>query len=137
MQEISTPLVSEIMQKPVHTLSPGDKLREAAGIMSKENVGSVVIVENEMPVGIVTEKDLIKALDEGSDKLEQPIRDAMSCPVTTIVTDEHPTVGLMMMAKKAITHLAVVHKEGKIVGIISQKDLVVWFMKHPAAMLGF
>ena len=137
MQEISTPIVSEIMQKPVHTLPPADKLREAAGIMSKENVGSVVVVENERPVGIVTEKDLIKALDEGSGKLEQPIRDAMSNPVTTIVTDEHPTVGLTMMAKKAITHLAVVDKEGKIVGIISQKDLVIWFMKHPAAMLGF
>ena len=136
MQEISTPTVAEIMKKPVHTLSPPEKLREAAAIMSRENVGSVIVVDKEKPVGIVTEKDVILALDREPNRLEKSIRESMSNPVSTIDVGDHPTVGLTRMAKKNITHLAVINKDDKIEGIISQKDLVIWFMKHPAVLLG-
>ncbi|MEE9282548.1 MAG: CBS domain-containing protein [Nitrososphaerales archaeon] len=136
MEEMSTPTVAELMKKPVHTLSRDEKLKEAAVIMSRENVGSVVVVDGEKPVGIVTEKDFILALDQDSGRLEKPIQDSMSSPLTTIRIDDHPTIGITLMAKKNITHLAVTDKKEQVVGMISQKDLVIWFMEHPAVLLG-
>ena len=127
--------MTSIMKKPVSTVSPSDPLKKAISIMDEKKIGSVVVVENELPVGIFTERDLVKVVNKNVERMEHPIDESMNRDVVTLDLGENPTRGLIVMAKKRITHLPIV-ESGKVVGIVTQKDLVAWFMKRPAVLLG-
>jgi acetoin utilization protein AcuB len=51
--------VESVMKKPVITLKPTSSIMEAADLTRKENIGCIVVTEDEKPVGIITERDLI------------------------------------------------------------------------------
>ena len=124
-----------IMTKPVSVVSPSDPLNEAISIMYEKKIGSIVVVEDGLPVGIFTERDLVKVVHNNVERIEHPIEESMNRDVVTLDRNENPTRGLIVMAKKRITHLPIV-ESGKVVGIVTQKDLVSWFMKRPAVLLG-
>ncbi len=124
-----------IMKKPVSVVSPSDPLNEAISIMYEKKIGSIVVVEDDLPVGIFTERDLVKVVHNNVERIEHPIEESMNRDVVTLDRNENPTRGLIVMAKKRITHLPIV-ESGKVVGIVTQKDLVSWFMKRPAVLLG-
>ena len=124
-----------IMTKPVSVVSPSDPLNEAISIMYEKKIGSIVVVEDDLPVGIFTERDLVKVVHNNVERIEHPIEESMNRDVVTLDRNENPTRGLIVMAKKRITHLPIV-ESGKVVGIVTQKDLVSWFMKRPAVLLG-
>jgi len=124
-----------IMKKPVSVVSPSDPLNEAISIMYEKKIGSIVVVEDGLPVGIFTERDLVKVVHNNVERIEHPIEESMNMDVVTLDRNENPTRGLILMAKKRITHLPIV-ESGKVVGIVTQKDLVSWFMKRPAVLLG-
>ncbi len=124
-----------IMTKPVSVVSPSDPLNEAISIMYEKKIGSIVVVEDDLPVGIFTERDLVKVVHNNVERIEHPIEESMNRDVVTLDRNENPTRGLIVMAKKRITHLPIV-ESGKVVGIVTQKDLVAWFMKRPAVLLG-
>ncbi len=136
MYEEAEPItLSGIMKKPVHIASPSAPLKEAISVMYEKKIGSIVVVADELPVGIFTERDLVKVVNNYVERIEHPIGESMHRQVVTLDLSENPTRGLIIMAEKRITHLPVVEK-GKVVGIVTQKDLVAWFMKRPAVLLG-
>ena len=63
----SAPTVAELMSTPVVTGSPDETLAEAAGRMREKRVGSVVVVQDDKPVGILTERDMIRIAAAGAD----------------------------------------------------------------------
>jgi len=101
----------------VSTVSPDDSLYTAVDLISHEESGSVLVVENGVPVGIVTERDILKlALD---DLRSYHVRDVMSSPL--IVIDlEHLPKALTKMSDRNIRHLPVV-KRGRLVGILTHR----------------
>jgi len=110
--------IKEIM-KETFTVSPKINLKEAAETMSDNEIGSLVVVDNNKAVGIITEKDIIKNISS----LKKKISEIMSEQVVSIDEEENIDNAAELMAKNKIKHLPVTKGE-EIVGIITVTDLI-------------
>ena len=97
-------------------------IKSAIRKMVKNNVGSIVVTENGNPVGIVTERDVLKNIGYGRLNPENPVGTIMSKPLIT--TDLNSTIAEAadLMKKHTIRRILVKENE-KFVGIITQRDL--------------
>jgi CBS domain-containing protein len=115
--------VSEIMVRKVITAKPETNLTDVAKLMHKNRVGSIVIVKNSRPVGILTESDFIKLVARGTDMKNAAAEDFMHRDVVTCEPAVTVVDALMIMRSERLRHLPVVKRE-KLVGIISIRDLI-------------
>jgi len=114
--------VSEVMTRASITESPAETLRAAAARMWKQQTGSLVIMEGDELVGIVTERDLMKAVARGDDLDATPLSAVMTRTVLTVGPDASVADAAQHMATRWIRHLPVV-ADGKLIGMVSQRDL--------------
>ncbi|NLW04146.1 MAG: CBS domain-containing protein [Pseudomonadaceae bacterium] len=93
------------------------------GLMQQQGVSTALISEERVPLGVLTLSDAIRLLDKGSD-LSCRVDQVMSSPVSTL--PEHFSVrqAINSMRKKGFKRLVVVNDDNKMVGLISQQDLV-------------
>ena len=116
-----------MMNRDIKKISPDAKLRELAQLMRDKKIGSALVEESGDYLGIVSETDLVrKGLAEGLNPDQTPVRQIMSSPIITIDISRSVADANDLMAKRGIRHLAVTEL-GKIVGIISVRDLVICF----------
>lgn len=116
-------LVKDIMRQDILvTASPDTKFIEVIKKMANFNVGSVVILENEKIVGIITERDVVRAIAKGTN-LEEKVENVMTKNPITILYSEYINKALYIMSENNIRHLPVVNKEGKLVGMVSIRDI--------------
>jgi CBS domain-containing protein len=120
-------LVREILGgkgRAVHTCSPQDTLADVVDLLVGYNCGSLVVCENDEMVGIITERDILRACATTRESLESLcVTDRMTrCPVTASLDDEVADA-MGVMTEHRIRHLPVL-EVGKLVGIISIGDLV-------------
>lgn len=117
--------VKDVMRTEIVSVSPNDSVEKAARLMKENNIGSIVIVSDSKPVGIVTERDLVcRALaSESSDPRMMPISKIMTRDLVTISPDDSLTDAAEKMRQYGIRRLIVV-SGGKIVGIVTSKDLL-------------
>ena len=115
------PSVSEIMTPDVLGLDPTTSLLEAARRMHERRVGAVVVTEGERLVGIVTERDVLRAV--ATNGLDGPVADAMTRSPETIGPDESAGQAAALMIHGGFRHLPVVDG-GDVVGMVSIRDLV-------------
>lgn len=110
--------VSEVMNK-VMVIENNLKVKEAARIMSDKKIGSLVILEKDKIAGIITERDILRNVNE----LSKSVSKIMSKNVITV--DEHESLdnAAILMAENKIKRLPVTHK-GKLVGIVTATDLL-------------
>lgn len=121
-----TPLAL-LMQKDIQQVSPRATLREAAERMRDKRIGSLFIGEGEKQIGIISEGDFVrKAIAEGLNPDSTPVESIMSRPIISIDIDQTAKEANDLMATKGVRHLAVTNR-GKIVGVISVRDLVICF----------
>ncbi|MCI0557138.1 MAG: CBS domain-containing protein, partial [Nitrososphaera sp.] len=116
-------LVRDIMNSPVVSASPGATVRDLARKMKDEKIGSIVIMDNSKPVGIVTDWDIVsngvvKDVRPGEIKAEEVMR-----PIHTIEGEEGITEAARQLRKHNIKRLGVVYKN-RLVGIISSSDVI-------------
>jgi CBS domain-containing protein len=125
MTKRSVPLrVSDVMVREVVTAGKNTPLKEAANSMYEKRVGSVVVVDEAgKPVGIVTERDLVYACAKGL-SADTPIWMVMTENPITIGEDALLLDAVEKMRSLNVRHLPVVDKEGKLVGIISVRDVL-------------
>lgn len=125
--------------KPPVVCSPDEPIREAAQLMSDENVGSIIVVNAEQfPVGIVTDRDLRRHVVTGLYSLKSPIKDIMTSPVVTIPPDVTVADVQIVMVKFDIHHLVVTEdgsRNSPVKGIISEHDLLVRQGNNPATLV--
>ncbi len=117
-------LVRDIMKREVVVVTPDISVREASKIMSKYDIGSLIVVEDDNPVGILTERDILNlvARDENLDEIK--VGKVMSRNIITIEADKKIDDAVDLMLKHKIKRLPV--KEGnKIVGIVTTSDIIV------------
>jgi CBS domain-containing protein len=79
--------VADIMSSPVVTASPGETIADAAGRMREKHVGSVVVVEAECPVGILTERDLVFIGAAGADTSAAMVAEWMTADPDSVSPD--------------------------------------------------
>jgi len=116
--------VRETMNKDVITIDPASPVSEAAKLMSKYRIGSVVVVQGEKPVGIITERDIAYSIAATDLKPSQvKVEDIMSSEIKSIGSNKILTEASKLMGKHNIRRLPVI-EEGRLVGIISNKDIL-------------
>ena len=114
--------VSEVMNRANISESSAATLRDAAGRMWKQQTGSLVILDGAELIGIVTERDIMKAVARGDDLDATPVSALMTRAVITVTPDDSVETAAAHMATRWIRHLPVV-ADGKVVGMVSQRDL--------------
>ena len=113
-------------KKPPLTFSENDKVLTAVKAMSKDNFGSVIIVDKQKKVlGIVTERDLMrKLLNNSMNPKTTKLKDIMTSPVKVADKDDQLTSWLRQMSNERFRHVPVVDKSGKLINVMSQGDFV-------------
>ncbi|HEX6488616.1 MAG TPA: CBS domain-containing protein [Candidatus Dormibacteraeota bacterium] len=96
---------------------------DAARVMMENDVGSVLVTENGEPVGIFTERDVVKATAEVAEAATKPISRWTSRPLRTISPDAGTVDAVGMMVRGHFRHLPV-EENGELIGIISMRDLM-------------
>jgi CBS domain-containing protein len=123
--------VGEAMTKDVLTVDPSASIGEAAEKMQAANVGAVVVLEDLVRiVGIITERDLMRAVAARARPAEARVRQWMTADPVTIEPDLPLEEALGLMFDRHFRHLPVV-KEGRPLGIVSLRDLARWRFEHP------
>jgi CBS domain-containing protein len=116
--------VSEVMSFPVITATKDMTVYEIANIMTENNIGAVVIVEGNEPIGIVTERDIVKRVVSKNLKPKDVLaEEVMSKKIITIPQNASITEAAKIMATHGVKRLPVV-KDGELVGIVTQSDIV-------------
>jgi CBS domain-containing protein len=119
----------EFAHKPaVYTLRGDERVSTAIKIMAKRNIGSVVVVDDDMKVqGIVTERDLVRRLlGEKRDPDATVISDIMSIDPRTAREDDDVVECLRLMSNERFRHLPIVDESGRLTSILSQGDFVAY-----------
>jgi CBS domain-containing protein len=121
--------VSDIMHSEVVTVSSQDTFADAARILHEHRISSVVVMEGDRPAGIVTERDVVDVVAAGSDPSSLTVARQLSTELATSDPKTDIADAARLMAQRQIRHLPVVDR-GKLVGIISIRDLITWAVEE-------
>ncbi len=117
-------LVEDIMAKNVVTIDHETSVKEAASRMERRKCSCLVVMDGEIAIGIVTERDLVrKVLALGVDPSKVPIGDVMSTPLVTIDAGSTVLEAAAKMSDYLIRRLVVVDSGGALVGLITAGDI--------------
>jgi predicted transcriptional regulator len=133
--------VSNLMNAKVQTDFEDQNIRIACNIMYANDIGCVIIVtrtKNRAPVGIITERDVVRVLGKlNPDLLQSPLRMLMSKPLITIEESASINDATNIMNNKKIRRLVVVDRNKKMTGILTQRDIFNAIDKNPSLFSEF
>ena len=120
-------LVREGMSEEVLIVGPGHTLREAARAMYARRVGAAVVVDPEAPgPGVITERDILRAIGDGQDPDQERVADHLTSKLTFAAPDWSLERAAATMVRGGFRHLVVV-EGAEMAGILSMRDIVrVW-----------
>jgi CBS domain-containing protein len=117
--------VGELMTRDVLTVAPEDTIGEAAEKMAEANVGSVVVSDYGRLIGILTERDLLKAVAGRVHSSEARVREWMTRDPITVEESTPAREAAKLMLEKGFRHLPVIDGD-QTVGIVSIRDVAAW-----------
>jgi len=115
--------VRQVASSAVVTVGPMQTLREAARLMARHRVGSAVVQDAEQLVGILTERDVLKAVADGAECEGASVQEFMTSDVVTVGPDWDLIEAAGEMARRRIRHL-VVYDGGQLLGVLSVRDVL-------------
>jgi CBS domain-containing protein len=113
-------------------------VQDIAQLMTDALTNSVIICENNFPVGIVTNTDMCTKIATGRFPISTPVSKIMSTPVVTVVENVSLAEAQLLMLKHNVTHLCVTHDgsdKSAVKGIISEHDLIVAQASNPGVLI--
>ncbi len=145
--------LSSIMIKDVKTVREGQTILDVCRLMHQHNIGSIVVVEKQAgklslstdgkaglldkPVGIVTERDIVRHIATKLIAIQAPVEDVMSRPLVTVRPETSLADAIQIMQSKNFRRLVVVDNSGKIMGIITDKDIFRAIARKPTLISGY
>ncbi len=120
------------------TCTKNSTIQEAALIMSEKKVGSILIVEDKKPIGIITDKDLRLKIATGLVSIDKKVNEIMSSPVITFPKKITVAEAQIAMIKHKITHLCITcdgTPKSELIGILSEHDIVVLHGNNPSVLI--
>jgi citrate synthase len=115
--------VADVMSSPVVTALPDDTVADAAARMHDRSVGSVVVVDGDRPVGIVTERDIVRMAAAGPSSAGLKVAELMTADPDTVDPGESVQQAFATLTERGYRHLPVVDG-GALTGIVSLRDLM-------------
>jgi CBS domain-containing protein len=117
------PSIKEIMSKNVVTINADNTVFEAAELMDAKKIGCLIVAQNETPVGIVTERDIVRRIVAKKLPYTIKVSEIMSKNLVTVDPDSSLKDAARLMSSNKIRRLPVV-KQGKLEGIVVSSDFV-------------
>lgn len=110
---------------PIITIKPEQSIRDAVSLLSHHNIGALVVIgeSSNLPVGIISERDIIRRAVENEDVFSEQVKDIMTREVVTGLPQDDLYSVMHTMTERRFRHLPVVD-EGKLIGIISIGDVL-------------
>jgi signal-transduction protein with cAMP-binding, CBS, and nucleotidyltransferase domain len=115
--------VRDVASSAVVAVGPAQSLREATQLMAKHRVGSAVVQDAEMLIGILTERDVLMAVAADDDPEAVSVEQMMTADVVTVGPDWDLIEAAKVMARLRIRHL-VVYEGGQLLGVLSVRDVL-------------
>ncbi|MDH3313074.1 MAG: CBS domain-containing protein [Nitrosopumilus sp.] len=123
MENAKAVTVAGVMTKSVISVDSSMTINETAKMMEDAKVGAVIIMENNTPIGIVTDRDFAVKVAAHAYEISSPIRRIMSSPLLSINSDESVRNAADLMHERGIRKLPVL-SDDKVVGMITATDIV-------------
>jgi len=127
-EDFSSILVTDIMSTPLISVNPATTAFQIAKMMEQGEIGAIIVKKNEIPVGIITDRDFAIKVTANNLSFDIPVEKIMSSPLITINHDESISSAAKIMSSKKIRKLAI-SENGKIIGIITSTDIVTQIAK--------
>jgi len=115
--------VSSIMTRKLFTLTGDTPVQQALEIMIEQCISCIIVVENDLPVGILTERDVTHLSHTHTNVQTASLREVMATPVQTLPETAYVPEVNHFMKEKGIRHAVIVDHDKKLVGLISQSNL--------------
>ena len=122
-------------QKDAVIVGPEHTLAEAARRIQERRVGSAVVISEGEDPGIITERDVLRAIAEGADPTTARVGAYMTHRAVTVSPDWHVLDAARTMVERGFRHLIMVDSSGEIVGILSMRDMLRALLEDRQGML--
>lgn len=117
-------LISEVMTRTVCEVTTDLSVLQALALMQRKSVSSVLVVEDKLTLGIVTERDVVRALHRSGNLKGLSCTDLMQAPVISVMATASCLEVYHLMVGRGIRHMAVTDNAGQLVGIASEGDIL-------------
>jgi len=122
--------INELHPREVLTVGPQTPVSDVLQLLVDKYEGCVVVVEEDRPVGIFSERDaLMRIGTEAAELGERPIADFMTATPTTLEATDKIAFALQKMAGGGYRHLPIT-QDGRVVGIVSVRDFLRYTTEH-------
>ena len=121
--------VRNLMRREVFAVQPGQTLREAAKVMNEHGVGAAVVMDGERLAGILTERDVLRAVATGDDPDQARVEQFMTRDVVAAAPNWDVAVAASEMTECHFRHL-VVQESTRVLGVLSVRDLLPVFLSQ-------
>jgi citrate synthase len=129
--------VGELMSRPPVTVAPSELIAQASERMRDAGVGSVVVVDGDRPIGILTERDLVRFAAAGADAAGSKVSEWMTGEPDCVAPSLDAADALRSLGERGYRHIPVV-EDGRLVGVVSMRDLMriaqIQPVIHPSAI---
>lgn len=115
--------ISSIAKQSAIALPPDCALTQAVDLMHAQRKSCVIVVEQERPIGIVTERDMVRLYSSDESHVGITLGKVMKSPVLTLPRDATTNHAAEMMLKHKVRHLVAVDGDGRMVGLVSEHDM--------------
>lgn len=134
-RQLFTTPVGQIIKKPPMTTLDGTSIQEAASLMSRERISSLIVTDSSgVPLGIVTDRDLRNKVVAIGLPITGPVTNIMSKPLISVDAEENCFEALLRMIRHKIHHIIVI-EAGKFKGIVTNHDFMVLQGSAPTALV--
>jgi CBS domain-containing protein len=121
--------IGGVMRTKLVTARPDESAADAIRRMLSSGIGSVIVIEDNAPIGMFTERDVLRLAGEGTDFETIPVRRAMTGRPLTIAAHDDILAASQMMAERKLRHLPVT-EDGNLVGIVSMRDVLAYLAER-------
>jgi len=116
--------VKDVMVKSIITIEAEDTVKKAAELMEKHNIGCLIVVSYGNPIGIITERDMLKkVLLQRRDPWKTKVGNIMSAPLMTVNPQVDIRDAVRLMNERRIKKLPVI-ENGNLIGLVSLTDVM-------------
>jgi predicted transcriptional regulator len=115
--------LKDSMNRRIVVVAPDDSIKRAVRLMASKNIGCVVSVEMNKPVGILTERDIVRIIHKGMDTDKTKVKDVMSKKLISLDSGKSIQEAVDILEKKHIKKLPII-ESGKLIGIVTITDLL-------------